>query len=367
VRLTKVISLFSGCGGLDLGFKEEGFDIVWANDKVPDVCKTYRSNVGDHIVCGDLNSVAISDIPSGDILIGGPPCQSFSLLGRRRPGDERGGLAWKYLDILKAKSPTFFLFENVVGIKSAKTQDGRNVLQELEKILLAIGYEINIFTINAADYGVPQLRRRIFIVGSLNDKRVDCPIPTHSKTPKKTLTGEKLEEWISSAAAISDLPEPSEKDGIPYDKEPQNEYQRMMRKNSSAVYNHYPPYASETDMRIIKSVPPGGNYMNIPDEIATGRIMKFKSTGGRTTTYGRLHPDRPAYTINTYFDRPNVGCNIHYSKDRLITIREGLRLQSFPDDFIVYSTTKRNYYYQVGNAVPLLLAQAWAKKFKELS
>jgi len=349
-----------------LGFKREDFDITWANDKVEDVCVTYKNNVGDHIVCGDLNEIDTSIIPSGDVLIGGPPCQSFSLLGKRKPDDQRGSLAWKYLDTLKEKRPTFFLFENVVGIKSAKTRDGRYVLQELSRVFSGMGYELSTYTLNAADYGVPQRRRRVFIVGSLDGRKIDRPPPTHSRTPGKTLTGKVLQKWVSSSAALSDLPKPSEKDGIPYGKEPQNEYQRLMRKESHGVYNHYPPYASETDMKIIKSVPPGGNYMNIPDEIATKRIMKFKKTGGRTTTYGRLDPEEPAYTINTYFDRPNVGCNIHYSEDRMITIREGLRLQSLPDDFIIYSTAKRNYYYQVGNAVPFLLALAWAKKFKEL-
>ena len=363
--LIKVISLFSGCGGLDLGFKREGFEIVWANDRIEDVCVTYRNNIGNYIDCNDLNKIDIDDIPSGDILIGGPPCQSFSLLGKRDPEDERGNLVWKYLDILEDKRPQLFLFENVVGIKSARTRDGSNVLYELKKIVRRIGYELRVHTLNAADYGVPQRRQRVFIVGSLDGRKIDSPPPSHSRTPKKTLTGMILNRWVTSKEALSDLPPPSKKDGMPYDKGPQNEYQKMMRENSRLVYNHYPPYASAKDMEIIKSVHPGGNYMDVPDEIATKRIMKFKMTGGRTTTYGRLHPDQPAYTINTYFDRPNVGCNIHYSQDRLITIREGLRLQSFPDDFIIHSCTKRNYYFQVGNAVPLLLAQAWAKKLKE--
>lgn len=361
----KVVSLFSGCGGLDLGFKREDFEIVWANDRIKDACVTYRNNVGNYIVCNDLNDIYIDDVPSGDVLIGGPPCQSFSLLGKRKPEDERSNLAWKYLDILKEKRPGLFLFENVIGIKSAKTKDGDNVLHELKNIVRHIGYELDVHTLNAADYGVPQRRQRVFLVGSLDGRKIEGPLSTHSKMSKKLLTGTTLKKWVTSKEALSDLPRPSEKDGIPYDKEPQNEYQNILRGNSRLVYNHYPPYASRKDMEIIKSVPPGGNYIDVPDEIATKRIMKFKMTGGRTTTYGRLHPNEPAYTINTYFDRPNVGCNIHYSQDRLITIREGLRLQSFPDDFIVHSTTKRNYYFQVGNAVPPLLAQAWAKRLKE--
>jgi DNA (cytosine-5)-methyltransferase 1 len=361
----KVISLFSGCGGLDLGFKKEGFDIVWSNDKVEDACTTHRKNIGDHIVCGDLNVISVESIPSGNILIGGPPCQSFSLLGRRKPEDERGDLAWKYLEILEEKRPQLFLFENVLGMISAQTKDGHNVLDRLRNLVHHMGYRLSTYTLNAADYGVPQRRRRVFIVGSLNGKEIECPSPTHRETSERVLAGRVLERWISSREALSDLPKPSAEDGIPYATEAQNEYQRSMREKSNGVYNHYPPYASEKDMQIIRSVPPGGNYMDVPNDIATKRIMKFKQTGGRTTTYGRLDPEKPAYTINTYFDRPNVGCNIHYSEDRMITIREGLRLQSFSDDFIVYSNSKRNYYLQVGNAVPPLLAQAWARKLKE--
>lgn len=106
---------------------------------------------------------------------------------------------------------------------------------------------------------------------------------------------------------------------------------------------------------------PGGNYTDVPDEVATTRILNFKKTGGRTTTYGRLKADMPAYTLNTHFNRLNVGCNIHYKYRRLISLREGLRIQSFPDSFIVYSSNKRNYYVQIGNAVPPILGQVWAE------
>ena len=139
-----------------------------------------------------------------------------------------------------------------------------------------------------------------------------------------------------------------------------------MRINSKKSFDlHTIPYSSKKDLEIIKHVGPGGNYMDVPNKIATKRIMNFKKTGGRTTTYGRLDPKKPAYTLNTHFNRPNVGCNIHYKYDRLITIREGLRLQSFPDDFKLASSNKRNYYLLVGNAVPPLLGWAWAKQIKK--
>jgi len=151
-------------------------------------------------------------------------------------------------------------------------------------------------------------------------------------------------------------------DGVTnYKHEPKNEYQTLMRKNADKTTLHIVPYSSPTDKEIISHVKPGGNYMDIPDNVSTKRIMYFKSTGGRTTTYGRLDPEMPNYTINTHFNRPNIGCNIHYEEDRMITIREGLRFQSFPDDFQLISKTQRNYYVQVGNAVPPLLSKAWAE------
>lgn len=363
--MTKIISLFSGCGGLDLGFKMEGYQFVYANDFLEDVCTTYRNNIGLHIHCKNICDIDIEEIPPAKLIIGGPPCQSFSLLGKRRPDDKRGKLAWKFLEIIEAKTPKIFLFENVLGIKSAKTKLGEKVITKLKKEFKKIGYRVQIFTLNAANYGVPQKRVRVFIVGSLDGIRIKKPIPTHNEKPQMRLDNKRIKKWVTAKEAISDLPKPSNKEKIPYNKDPENNYQELMRINSKTVSNHFPPYASEKDMQIIKSIPPGGNYMDVPDEIATKRILNFKKTGGRTTTYGRLHPNEPAYTINTYFNRPNVGCNIHYKEDRLITIREALRLQSFPDDFIIYSSTKRNYYLQVGNAVPVLLSQAWAKRLKE--
>jgi DNA (cytosine-5)-methyltransferase 1 len=355
-----VISLFSGCGGLDLGFHNQGFEVIWANDIVPDFCKTLENNFNCKVVCSDINDVNLEELPKTDLIIGGPPCQSFSLVGKRKSDDERGDLVWSYLKVLKTVKPKIFLFENVLGLRSAKNNEGRPVLEDLRKAFKKAGYEINVHLLNAADYGVPQRRKRVFIIGTSFGIQISAPDPTHSETG---MNG--LKKWISAEEALSDLPQPSIKDGIPYRTESKSFYQNLLRKHSKSVYYHYPPYASKKDMEIIKSVKPGGNYMDVPDTIATQRILNFKKTGGRTTTYGRLHPKQTPYTINTHFNRPNVGCNIHYKYDRLITIREGLRIQSFPDNFRLHSSNKRNYYMQVGNAVPPLLAEAWAKHLKK--
>jgi DNA (cytosine-5)-methyltransferase 1 len=355
----KVVGLFSGCGGLDLGFKQSGYDIIWANDILKDACETYKLNIGNHIINEDITKVDLDTIPSADVIIGGPPCQGFSGIGKRDPNDDRSALVYSYLNVVNKIQPKIFLFENVTGIKSSKSSDGSKVIDNLKKAFEDIGYHINIYTLNAADYGVPQKRKRVFIIGNKLGVDITAPTQTHfDKVPNK-------KQWISSLEAISDLESPTENGDIKYKHEPECSYQSLMRKNSNETTLQIIPYSSPTDKQIIKHVKPGGNYMDIPDEVSTKRIMYFKSTGGRTTTYGRLDPEKPNYTLNTHFNRPNIGCNIHYNEDRMITIREGLRFQSFPDDFHLISKTKRNYYVQVGNAVPPLLSKAWAKHLME--
>lgn len=359
MKKIKVVSLFSGCGGLDLGFKQAGYDIIWANDVLKDACETYKHNIGNHIVCADINSVNVNEIPKADIVIGGPPCQSFSLVGKRDPNDERSNLVWSYLKVLKHVNPKVFLLENVSGILSAKNPDGTKVIENLIRAFKKLGYVTSICKLNSADYGVPQRRQRVFIVGNNLGKNIDKPSASHSAD------GLALPPWVSVHDALSDLSDASEKGICKYIKSPSTAYQELMRLNSNGHCSlHITPYASKKDMELINCIPPGGNYSDVPDDIATTRILNFKKTGGRTTTYGRLSKDQPSYTLNTHFNRLNVGCNIHYKHKRLISLREALRIQSFPDNFEVISSNKRNYYVQIGNAVPPLLGEAWADYLK---
>jgi len=351
---------------MDLGFIWAGYEIVWANDSMEDAVTTYRENVSKHIILGDIKSLDPVELPDCDIVIGGPPCQAFSLVGKRDPKDPRGNLIWNFYEVVRVKKPRVFILENVVGLKAAVDKMGKKVFPLIINSFENLGYKINTFILNAADYGVPQRRRRLFIVGHKGGVVITEPEPSHSKGLNQERLFSGKEMWISCKEALDDLSSPKKdtEEGY-YVRKPENEYQRIMREgNGSIVRNHMMPRMSETDLKIIRCIPPGGNYRNVPDDIATTRIMKFKRTGGRTTTYGRLKPDEPAYTLNTYFSRPNVGCNIHYREDRLITIREGMRLQSFPDRFIIYHSNARSAYIQVGNAVPPLLALAIAKKVR---
>ena len=352
-----VVSLFSGGGGLDLGFISEGYNIIWANDNDKNACDTYKKNIGDHIVCADINQLDIKSIPHADVVIGGPPCQSFSLAGKRHVEDARGQLVWRYMDIIRHVQPKAFVFENVTGLLSARNSEGVHIVDMLRKAFSEIGYNVQLKVLNAADYGAPQRRRRVIIVGLANGEAFEYPKPTHSENG----SGD-LHKYISVREALDDLPSvtTSERDVCIYNKEPSTDFQRFIRNGTTSTTEHFMPQMSPLDKYIVKHVKPGGNYMDIPKSVNSKRIQRLQKEGGHTTCYGRLDPNKPSYTINTYFNRPNVGCNIHYSDDRLITVREALRLQSFPDSYKIVSSSKQGRNLIVGNAVPPLLAKAVA-------
>ncbi len=356
----KVVSLFSGGGGLDLGFIWQGYNIIWAVDIEKNAVDTYKANIGDHIICQDITKIELKNIPIADIVIGGPPCQSFSMIGKRDVSDKRGMLVWKYIEIIKHIQPKAFVFENVTGILSAKTPDGKKVIEELLIAFKEIGYLINWEIVNAADYGVPQRRKRVIIVGLRDNNKFEFPIPTHSD--KDT----NLKPYVSVKDALDDLPIAciDSNSELEYKKIPETEFQIRMRMKSKIITEHFLPKMSELDQYIIKHVKPGGNYMDIPSDVDSKRIQRLQKEGGRTTCYGRLSPDKPSYTINTYFNRPNVGCNIHYKEDRLITVREALRLQSFPDDYKLISSSKQGKNSIIGNAVPPILSEKIAESLK---
>lgn len=354
----KVVSLFSGGGGLDLGFISEGYQVVWAIDNNRNAVDTYKANIGDHIICADINKIDISEIPHADVVIGGPPCQSFSLAGNRNVEDERGQLVWKYIHIIEQIKPKAFVFENVTGLMSARNSNGDKIIDLLKEAFASVGYTISLKILNAADYGVPQRRRRVIIVG-MREGRFQFPEPTHCED------GDGRLKYVSVSEALGDLPPVTENENglVRFTVPPQNDYQRKMREGD-LISEHFAPQMSELDKYIVTHVKPGGNYMDIPPDVNSARIRRLQKEGGHTTCYGRMAPDQPAYTINTYFNRPNVGCNIHYSQERLITVREALRLQSFPDSYTIVSSSKQGRNLIVGNAVPPMLAAIIAKELK---
>ncbi|MCL2364656.1 MAG: DNA cytosine methyltransferase [Defluviitaleaceae bacterium] len=357
----KVVSLFSGGGGLDLGFISTGFDVVWAIDNEKNAAATYARNIGQHIVCLDINDLDTTIIPHCDIVIGGPPCQSFSLAGNRKTDDLRGKLVWKYLEIIETLKPKAFLFENVIGLLSAKNCDGDKIFSIIKKDFEDLGYTVSAEVVDASNFGIPQRRKRVIIVGSIYKAPFVFPSPTHGE-----LSANKT-PFVNVFDALDDLPSAVVDTNafVAYTKPAATEYQRMMRVENKGVTEHFIPTMSELDKYIISHVRPGGNYMDVPLDVPSERIRRLQKSGGHTTCYGRMREDAPSYTINTYFNRPNVGCNIHYSENRLITVREALRLQSFPDSFVIVSSSKQGRNLIVGNAVPPKLAAVLANEVKQ--
>jgi DNA (cytosine-5)-methyltransferase 1 len=309
----------------------------------------------------DINEIAISSLPKCDVVIGGPPCQSFSLAGNRKTDDVRGMLVWKYLDIIEHLQPKAFLFENVIGLMSAKNREGEKVLPLLAAAFENLGYIISAKVVNAVDYGVPQRRKRILIVGLKSKKLFLFPEATHGKHSKNGNITVSVED------ALGDLPQATNDENgfLPYEKTAATDYQRAMRDGCNGVTEHFVPTMSKLDEYILSHVKPSGNYKDIPPDVSSERIRRLQREGGHTTCYGRLRADMPSYTINTYFNRPNVGCNIHYRENRLITVREALRLQSFPDKYVIVSTNKQARNLIVGNAVPPKMATVIAEALKK--
>lgn len=360
--MNTVVSLFAGIGGLDSGFEQAGFEIIWANEKSSNASRSYERHFGREVACGDINEISLDKIPSARVIIGGPPCQAFSLVGKRRSDDERGLLVFRFAEIIERGRPAAFVMENVPGLAASKI-NGARMTDHLCEAFRRMGYEVSLMKLMATDYFVPQRRKRLFIVGC---RAAEIRVPDPAVFCREHLRIDPREFDLSAKAAIGDLGPSVEKGALAhYCRPAHGAMARLLRGPSKTqVSMHESPRMSETDSRLVQHVKPGGNYQDIPDEAATGRILKFKKTGGRTTTYGRLHPDRPAYTINTYFRRPNVGCHFHYSQDRLITAREAMRFQSLPDSLELFygAQDERNAF--IGNAVPPLLARAVAWSVK---
>lgn len=299
-----VVSLFSGAGGLDLGFKQAGFELVWANDIDSDCVATYKKNIGDEIVYGDVSEIEESEIPDCDVVIGGFPCQGFSVANTKRSVlDERNTLYLQYVRILRAKKPKVFLAENVKGILSL----GKGaVIDAIVEDFSEAGYNVTYKLLNAADYGVPQTRERVIIVGVRKDLNCDYkfPEPSHNKDGDN---GKK--PWVTVKEALENIPDP---DGPDADSVPNNEYSKY-------------------------------------------KISVKNFTGHRLTD-----PERPSPTILARGNGGGGVCAIpHYNGNRRMSVRESASVQSFPLDF-EFIGARGSTYRQVGNAVPVLLARSLA-------
>jgi DNA (cytosine-5)-methyltransferase 1 len=337
-----VNDFFSGCGGLSQGFKEAGFKIQVGIDKDETFLKTFSHNFQDsktmHLDLGNDDDLDI--IPKSDIIIAGPPCQGFSLTGPRNIDDSRNKLYLSVFKTLKLNNPKAFLVENVRGLK---TMWEGMVFKEILKKFESAGYNVAESLLNSADYGVPQIRHRVFIVGIRKDldKKFEFPKVEFEK-----------KNYISCEEAIGNLPglEDEKLANIQYSIKPITDYQKYIM-DSNKLYNHEATLHKKFVKETIALVPEGGNYKNLPKGIGDSR--KFNEA------WTRYHSKKPSKTIDTGHRN-----HFHYKWNRVPTIRENARLQSFKDSF-EFLGTKTSQNVQVGNAVPPLLAFKIAKQLKK--
>lgn len=346
-----VFDLFCGCGGFSKGFQSAGFDIKLGIDIWQDAITTYKYNFPDAVtITEDISNLNGNDLLSRsnltanevDVIIGGPPCQGFSLSGKRMIDDPRNILYKSFVRMVSDIKPKVFVMENVPGlVKLFKGKVKDQVIEDFSEL----GYEVTLEQLTACDYGVPQARKRVFFVGINKEKIKNTsiftfPTPTHGdSTPYIT-----CEDAISDLDFIGDTTLLQEHDS--YKIAPKNSYQIMMRKNANELLNHVTTIHTEKTRSIIALVPDGGNYKSLPEELQQTRKVNIAWT--------RMDSKKPCFTIDTGHNH-----HFHYRANRVPTVRESARIQSFPDDF-EFIGIKTSQLKQVGNAVPPLLAQAIA-------
>lgn len=336
-----VIDLFSGVGGLSYGFhKLSKFNVILANENDKNTADAYSLNFKSTKMLNCCISELTEDkLKKCDVLIGGPPCQSYSTSGKRKM-DKKANLFKEYHRILKIVKPKLFIFENVVGLLSMKKG---KLLKEIISLFSGDGYQVQYQVLNSADYGIPQTRERVIIVGTSDGK---------FEYPKKL-----DQKRITLRNALSDLPELKNSEScLEYKSDPQNDYQRNLRDLKNNVLTEHSASTHNSKLiKLMKLLPEGGSPQDIPE--------KYRPTSGFKNSYCRLWYDKPSPTITRNFGTPSSARCIHPGEPRSLTTREGARLQSFPDTFIFAgSKTKKNL--QIGNAVPPLLSIELAKSVK---
>lgn len=348
----RLIDLFAGAGGMTLGFTDlrfcGGFESVLAIDNDEAAAKTYAVNFGDHAKCADIEEYLEhgSQIPRADVVIGGPPCQGFSLLNKRREGDKRRELWQPFMDVVERSGAAAFVIENVAELKASLEHD------LICARARSMGFDTASQVLMAADYGTPQTRKRTVILGwkrHIGRSPAFPPMPSHGSP--KSQRGSNLPPWKTVRDAIGDLPPPT-------GTEP--------RRLPGPLDLHFGRSPTEKSLARYRAVPAGGNRFdlqrNAPEITPDCWIRKVS---GSTDLFGRLWWDRPSVTIRTEFFKPEKGRYLHPEQDRPITHREAARLMGFPDDF-KFVGSKTDIARQIGNAVPPHLAGALGGLIKDL-
>ncbi len=358
------VDLFCGAGGLSLGAKLAGFRVGAALDIDPNVCATYAANFPDTpLLRADIREISPSDIlrrlPGRriDVLAAGPCCQGFSTHGKRDRNDPRNFLFREFMRLVRDIQPPWVLMENVKGLLTYDRGWYRNMICDAFR---RCGYRVEVKILNAADYGVPQRRERIFFLATNTNDTIEFPSPRHCPADQVQILG--LERYVAVTDAIGDLPSlgisgSSKK----YSNPPTSSFQRYCRKGSKELTLHHAKEVSDYAMSIIRRIECGEGIRSLPPETLPKRFHRMRkiSSGAFrrdcTTLYYRLCPEKPSYTITCFFTNVSSGPFVHPSQNRALTPREAARLQSFPDSF-VFLPPKINH--QIGNAIPPLLGKA---------
>ena len=362
-----VIDLFAGCGGLSLGFEMAGFDIPLAVEKDEWASETYKFNhpntkvlTEDITKVIDLSSLGLDNIQI-DGIIGGPPCQGFSLSGDRDPNDPRNSLFMDFVRFVRYYKPKFFVMENVIGILSMRTKSNKLVKDLIIEEYQNAGYNLEIKQLNAAEFGVPQSRVRVFFLGI----RKDLEFNADKIAPTPFLFGDKQ---ITIEQAIMDLPQikaGESSDDFPYTCKPQNDYQKWVRNGNKKIKNHTAMRHTSRLIERFEQIKFGQSVADVNEEFQQRQRGDANKISGKVYSQNNMRPfpNKPSPTIPASF-QSNF---IHPFLNRNYTAREGARLQSFPDTY--YFCGKRttmsweknlSQYQQIGNAVPPLLAKAIA-------
>lgn len=326
----KVVSMFSGCGGMDLGFSQAGYDIVWANDFDEDACETYRHNIGK-IEHGDITSLDVPKVDDLDVLLAGFPCQPFSNAGSRKgTSDPRGQLYKQTFKFIEQLSPKVIVFENVRGILSTKVENGRLIDEIIETLTEKFGYYVSYRLLNLSHFGVPQKRIRFILVAVKNKHYIDHVFP-------EIVEGKDLTIEATLSGLTEDIPN-------------QNE---LMKLNPQALH-----YGS--------MIPEGGSWKSLDYDVLPERWKKIRDDMVKyhyPNFFRRYARNEIQGTITAAFKPENAGV-WHPTEDRIYSVREIARFQTFPDSFVFKGKSIKSKYQQIGNAVPPLMAKQLANQLK---
>jgi DNA (cytosine-5)-methyltransferase 1 len=327
----RVISLFSGCGGLDLGFHKAGYDVVFANDIEESIRETYERNLGK-IAIGDIADLDKDQLPDCDVVLAGVPCQPFSNAGNRGSmNDARGTLFQHVIEIVDLKKPKVVLFENVRGFTSAKDDSGVSMPERIRQDLKEHGYELTYKLLNAADYQVPQNRYRVVLVGVREEIEKAFEFPDPIKKTRSLTVGSVITK--------------------PY---PKGEHQEVWDLSPQAI-------------KLSPMIPEGGSWKDVPYDKLPGRLKKIRDQMKKYRSpnfYRKFSRDEIMGTVTAAATPENSGI-LHPLENRRYSVREIARFQSFPDSFKFVGPSVAKKYKMIGNAVPVKFAYHMAKKIKE--